>query len=137
MEIILGTAASVVTTIITVLGAMLYLDRKIEANRRELSDAIRDLRTATQGDIKDLRTATEGDIKALRTATEGDIKDLRTATETDSRELRTSTEGVRKASEDAHKEINGKLGDIQIVQAAHTERFKCIESHLNVSRPDD
>ena len=86
MEVIIGAAASVVTTIITVLGAMLYLDRKIEANRREHS---------------------------------GEIKD------------------VRKASEDAHKEINSKLGDIQIVQAAHTERFKCIESHLNVSRPDD
>lgn len=86
MEIIFGTVASVATTIFTVLSAIFYLDRKMDANRRELS---------------------------------GEITE------------------VRQASQDAHKEIREDLSDIKTQQAAHNERFKCIESHLNVSRSDE
>lgn len=41
MEIVISTAASVAATIITVLGAIYYLDRKIEANRRDLPGWVR------------------------------------------------------------------------------------------------
>ena len=84
MEIIVGTAASVATTIFTVLGAIFYLVRKMDANRREVSVEIKD---------------------------------------------------VRQASQNAHTDIRADLSDIKSQQAAHTERLKCIESHLNVSRP--
>ncbi len=100
MEIVLGTAASVATTIITVLGAIFYLDRKIEANRREHSAEIKDLR----GEIKEVRV---------------EIKD------------------VLLASQNAHTSIRQDLAEIKIQQAAHTERLKCIESHLQVKRPED
>ena len=86
MEIDWGSVLPTLITVGAVFTMWWRLDAKIDANRREHS---------------------------------GEIKD------------------VRVASEDAHKEINNRLGEIQIVQAAHTERFKCIESHLNVSRPDD
>ena len=86
MEIDWGAVLPPLVTIGAVFAMWWRLDTKIEANRREHS---------------------------------GEITD------------------VRKASEDAHKDINNKLVDIQKVQAAHSERFKCIESHLNVSRSDD
>lgn len=86
MEIVISTVASVAATIITVLGAIAYLDRKIEANRREHSAEIRE---------------------------------------------------VRAASEAAHVAIRADLSDIKVQLAAHNERLKCIESHLQVNRPED
>ncbi len=97
MEIILGTAASVAATIITVLGAIFYLDRKMEANRHEILSKIEHHDTKLSGEIKD----------------------------------------VRLASEMAHKEIRADLADVKTQQAAHNERFKCIESHLNVTRAEE
>ena len=86
MEIVFSTVASVAATIITVLGAVYYLDRKIEANRRENSAEIKE---------------------------------------------------VRLASEAAHTAIRADLTDIKVQLAAHNERLKCIESHLQVNRPED
>ncbi len=97
MEIVISTVASVAATIITVLGAIYYLDRKIEANRRELT----------------------GVIEANRREHSAEIKE------------------VRAASEAAHVAIRADLSDIKVQLAAHNERLKCIESHLQVSRPED
>ncbi len=108
MDVILGTAASVATTIITVLGAIFYLDRKIEAYRSELS----------------------GEITTNR-------RELSAEIATNRRELSAEISAVRQSSEDAHKSIRDDLSEIKLQQAVHTERFKCIESHLNMSRPEE
>ena len=97
MEIVISTVASVAATIITVLGAIYYLDRKIEANRRELTAAI----------------------------------------EANRREHSVEIREVRAASEAAHVAIRADLSDIKVQLAAHNERLKCIESHLQVNRPED
>lgn len=97
MEIISSTVASVAATIITVLGAIYYLDRKIDANRRELAGAIESNRREHSAEIKE----------------------------------------VRAASEAAHVAIRADLYDIKVQLAAHNERLKCIESHLQVNRPED
>ena len=104
MEIIIGTAASVATTIITVLGAIFYLDRKIDTTRHELDTTRRELSAKM---------------------------------ETDRRELSAEIKEVRQASQDAHIAIREDLSDIKAQYAAHNERLKCIESHLNVSRPEE
>ena len=108
MDVILGTAASVATTIITVLGAIFYLDRKIEAYRSELSGKITTNRRELSAEIA-----------------------------TNRRELSAEISAVRQSSEDAHKSIRDDLSEIKLQQAVHTERFKCIESHLNMSRPEE
>ena len=38
---------------------------------------------------------------------------------------------VREASQEAHKEIREDLGKIKEKQAAHTERFNCIDQRLS------
>ena len=52
------------------------------------------------------------------------------------KEVRGEVKEVRQASETAHKGILAQLTDIKVQQAAHTERFNCIEKHLNLSRGD-
>lgn len=108
MEIVISTVASVAATIITVLGAIYYLDRKIEANRREL-----------MGVIEANRSELTGVIEANRREHSAEIKE------------------VRAASEAAHVAIRADLSDIKVQLAAHNERLKCIESHLQVNRPED
>lgn len=53
------------------------------------------------------------EIKSLDTKLSGEIKE------------------VRQASETAHKEIISRLGDIEKVQATHTERFNTVDSRIN------
>lgn len=62
LEIIIGTVASVAATIFTVLGAIFYLDRKMDATRRELSGEIGGVRDASQsahtqilGELSDIK----------------------------------------------------------------------------------
>ena len=119
MDVILGTAASVATTIITVLGAIFYLDRKIEAYRSELS-----------GEITTNRRELSAEIATNR-------RELSAEIATNRRELSAEISAVRQSSEDAHKSIRDDLSEIKLQQAVHTERFKCIESHLNMSRPEE
>ena len=66
MEIIVGTAASVATTIITVLGAILYLDRKMDANRRELSAEIATTRRELSAEIDSTRSDLSCQLKSIR-----------------------------------------------------------------------
>ncbi len=108
MEIVFSTVASVAATIITVLGAVYYLDRKIEANRRELTNQIETYRRELSGEIAVNRSEHSAEIKE-----------------------------VRLASEAAHMAIRADLTDIKVQLAAHNERLKCIESHLQVNRPED
>ena len=44
---------------------------------------------------------------------------------------------VRNASESAHREIRNDLAEIKAQQAAHSERFRCIETRLEMSRQDE
>ena len=68
--------------------------------------------------ITGTRQELQTDIKSLDTKHSAEIKE------------------VRLASENAHKDILAQLSDIRIQQATHTERFNCIEKHLNLSRDD-
>ena len=46
------------------------------------------------------------------------------------KELKSDIREVRLASETAHKEIVQRLGNIEIIQSAHTERVKCIDDKV-------
>ena len=58
---------------------------------------------------------------------------LHSSSESVRRELKGDILRVEKKSEDAHKEIQSRLVNIEIQQAGHTERFNCIEKHLNLT----
>lgn len=105
---ILGFGATIIATVLTGMGVVFGMMRYINSTRLELKNDIKTGDDALRADIK------EGD-NLLR----GEVKD------------------VRQASESAHKEILGQLGDIKVQQATHTERLNCIEKHLNMSREDD
>ena len=75
--------------------------------------------------LTNMRQELQTDIRLLDTKLSGEIK-----------EVRGEVKEVRQASETAHKGILAQLTDIKVQQAAHTERFNCIEKHLNMSRAD-
>ena len=63
--------------------------------------------------IERLDSKLSGKISSLDTKRSGEIKE------------------VRQASEDAHKEIIGRLGGIETTQAAQTERFNTIGARID------
>ena len=58
---------------------------------------------------------------------------LHASTDAVRKELKADILRVEKKSEDAHKEIRNRLGDIEKQQVAHTERLNFFEKYLNVS----
>lgn len=141
MDIVISTVASVAATIITVLGAIYYLDRKIDANRRELTDLIKGTRSELEGKMEANRLGLEGKMEANRLGLEDKIEATRLGLEdkmeANRREHSAEIKEVRQASEAAHVAIRADLTDIKVQLAAHNERLKCIESHLQVNRPED
>ena len=75
-------------------------------------------------------------ITNTRQELQTDIRLLDTKLSDEIKEVRGEVKEVRQASETAHKGILAQLTDIKVQQAAHTERFNCIEKHLNMSRTD-
>ena len=75
-------------------------------------------------------------ITNTRQELQTDIRLLDTKLSDEIKEVRGEVKEVRQASETAHKGILAQLTDIKVQQAAHTERFNCIEKHLNLSRGD-
>ena len=75
-------------------------------------------------------------ITNTRQELQTDIRLLDTKLSDEIKEVRGEVKEVRQASETAHKGILAHLTDIKVQQAAHTERFNCIEKHLNMSRTD-
>ena len=133
MEIIIGTAASVAATIITVLGAIFYLDRKIDSTRRELIggdryDSARIL-FELSAEIDTTRRELSAEIDTTR-------RELSVEIDTTRREMSLEIKEVRQSSQDAHLSIREDLSEIKTQQAAHSERLMCIESHLNLARPE-
>ena len=129
MEIIIGTAASVAATIITVLGAIFYLDRKIDSTRRELSAEIDTTRRELSAEIDTTRRELSAEIDTTR-------RELSVEIDTTRREMSLEIKEVRQSSQDAHLSIREDLSEIKTQQAAHSERLLCIESHLNLARPE-
>ena len=58
---------------------------------------------------------------------------LNSSSESVRKELKGDILRVEKKSEDAHKEIQTRLVNIEVQQAVHTERFNCIEKYLNMT----
>ena len=75
-------------------------------------------------------------ITNTRQELQTDIRLIDTKLSDEIKEVRGEVKEVRQASETAHKGILAQLTDIKVQQAAHTERFNCIEKHLNLSRGD-
>ena len=65
------------------------------------------------GKINAMDSKLDGKIQSLDTKLSGEIKE------------------VRLASENAHKEIISRLGEIEKVQATHTERFNTVDTRIN------
>ena len=130
MDPTIKAVATILATIVSVLGGIFYLDRKIV-----------DLRREQKGDIKDLRDELGGEISAGRAESRSEFKGVRTELgdkiDRVSNGLGSEIKEVRDASYSAHTAIRQDLADIKIQQAAHTERLKCIESHLDVKRSED
>ena len=152
MDPVLTTVASVLATIVTVFGGILYLDRKMEKLRADLTQDNKDLRDELGSDIKQVHTELGGEISAGRAESRSEFKEVRTelGDKIDSvniglgdkidrvnNGLGSEIKEVRDASYSAHTAIRQDLSEIKIQQAAHTERLKCIESHLDVNRSDD
>lgn len=90
-EAVLQIVATGVVTVLSILGGAAWLDRKIDANGREL-----------RGDMTSLKT----DLKAEITA-------------------------VGDRSETARKQINDKVGNLEVGQVALTERMQCVDDKVD------
>lgn len=85
------------------------LDAKIDNVESKLSDEIKGL----DSKIDRVDSKLSGEIRGVDSKLSGEIKE------------------VRLASETAHKQILNRLGEIEKVQATHTERFNTVNARIN------
>ena len=85
----------------------------IANTRAELKGDMANFRTELKGDMADLHTELKGDIENNRTELNGSLADLRMELKSDIADTRMELKGdiklVQQKSEEAHKEINGRL----------------------------
>ena len=129
-QLLLQVLATVLTTVLSVLGALWWLDRKINSTRLELQQNIQSLDTKLTGEIKSLDEKQTAEIKALDTKLTSHINAVDTKHSGEIKE-------VRLASEAAHKDILANLGSIRVEQAAQSERLKCVERRLDLLPPEE
>ena len=104
MDPVITTVASVLATIATVFGGILYLDRKMEKLRTDLTQDNKDLRDELGGEISAGRAETRSEIKDVQTELGGNIKDVHT-------ELGGEISAGRAESRSEFKEVRTELGD--------------------------
>ena len=125
---ILATIVSFFSTIIVLIISQFamarWFDKKIIDFRTELKGDIADTRMELKGDIANTRAELKGDMANFRTELKGDMANFRTELKGDIENNRTELNGsladlrmelksdiklVQQKSEEAHKEINGRL----------------------------
>lgn len=105
---ILQAIVTAIATVIPIIGAVAWLDRRIENLRAEMRAEIADLRAEVKSEITDLRAEVRADIAALRAEMRADIARIEAK--------------VDRVNE-AHLKVVERLARVEV-------KFDFIESHI-------